>query len=294
MAQGIAAVLPDEKVAPAGTPESDGADVLTSLADTADNLLPMLTDDIRWIHVLGAGVDGFPLEIVGDRMLTCSRGASAPAIAEFVLASMLAFEKHLPEIWLDVPPETWNVAEMGGLEGRTLGVIGLGSIGSAVATRALAFDMDVVGVRRQKGPSPVDGVTLLPDLESLLEVADHVVVSAPATAATTKLLDGATLGKVKPGVHIVNVARGSLIDQDALIRALDDGRVARASLDVVDPEPLPDGHPLYSHPKVRLTPHVSWSAPASVRRTFSMFVENVARFRAGEPLVGHVDQKEGY
>ncbi len=206
---------------------------------------------------------------------------------------MLAFEKHLPDVWLDAPPEQWNVAGLGGLEVRTLGVVGLGAIGSAVATRALAFDMKVVGVRRRERP-PIDGVELLADLPSLLATSDHVVIAAPATAATARLIDEAALAAVKPGVHIVNVARGSLIDQDALIRALDDGRVARASLDVVDPEPLPDGHPLYSHPKVRLTPHISWSAPASVRRTFSLFVENVARFRAGEPLVGHVDREEGY
>lgn len=293
LAEGIAAVLPDERVAPAGTAESEGADVFATLADDAATLQPMLTEDIRWIHVLGAGVDGFPLEVVGDRMLTCSRGASAPAIAEFVLASMLAFEKQLPEIWLDAPPEQWNVAGLGGLEGRTLGVVGLGAIGSAVATRALAFDMKVVGVRRRERP-PIDGVELLADLQSLLATSDHVVIAAPATAATVRLIDDAALAAVKPGVHLVNVARGSLIDQEALLRALDDGRVARASLDVVDPEPLPAGHPLYSHPKVRLTPHISWSAPQSVRRTFSLFVENVARFRAGEPLVGHVDREEGY
>jgi phosphoglycerate dehydrogenase-like enzyme len=293
MAEGIAAVLPDEKVAPAGTPESVGADVFVSLADDAETLVPMLTEDIRWIHVLGAGVDGFPLEIVGDRMLTCSRGASAPAIAEFVLAAMLAFEKHLPDVWLSSPPERWNEAPLGGLEGRTLGVVGLGAIGSAVASRALAFDMKVVGVRRRERPA-IDGVELLPDLESLLAVSDHVVIAAPATAATARLIDDAALAVVKPGVHLVNVARGGLIDQEALLRALDDERVARASLDVVDPEPLPEGHPLYAHPRVRLTPHISWSAPQSVRRTFSLFVENVARFRAGEDLIGHVDREEGY
>ena len=294
MVAGIAAVLPGEPVALAGTPEAAGADVLATLADSAAALAPMLTDDVRWVHVLGAGVDGFPLEVAGDRLVTCSRGASAPAIAEFVLASMLAFEKHLPEVWLTAPPEQWNVADLGGLEGRTLGVIGLGSIGSAVATRALAFDMTVVGLRRRDRPSPVAGVALVPHLDALMAVADHVVIAAPATAATTRLIDDATLAGIKPGAHLVNVARGTLVDQGALLRALDDGRVARASLDVVDPEPLPDGHPLYAHPRVRLTPHISWSAPRTVRRTFSIFVENVSRYRAGDPLVGTVDREEGY
>ena len=207
---------------------------------------------------------------------------------------MLAFEKHLPDVRVTSPPERWNIADLGGLEGRTLGVVGLGAIGSAVASRALAFDMTVVGLRRRDRPAPVAGVDLLPDLGSLLAVADHVVVAAPATTATVRLVDDAALSGIKPGAHLVNVSRGTLVDQDALLRALDDGRVARASLDVVDPEPLPAGHPLYAHPRVRLTPHISWSAPRTVRRTLSIFAENVSRYRAGEPLVGTVDREEGY
>jgi len=104
------------------------------------------------VHVLGAGIDRFPLDVVGDRTLTCSRGAGAPAIAEFVLAAMLAFEKQLPESWITEPPHQWSTATLGGLAGRTLGVVGLGSIGTQVATRALAFDMKVVALRRSQRP----------------------------------------------------------------------------------------------------------------------------------------------
>ncbi len=294
MVTGIAALVPGEQVALAGTPEATEADVLATLADDAATLAPMLTDDVRWVHVLGAGIDSFPLEVAGERLVTCSRGASAPAIAEFVLASMLAFEKHLPEMWLTAPPERWNIADLGGLEGGCLGVVGLGAIGSAVASRALAFDMNVVGLRRVDRPSSVNGVVLVPDLAALLAEADHVVIAAPATTATARLIDDNALAGIKPGAHLVNVARGALVDQDALVRALDDGRVARASLDVVDPEPLPSGHPLYTHPRVRLTPHISWSAPRSVRRTIALFAENVSRYRAGDPLVGAVDREQGY
>jgi len=99
---------------------------------------------------------------------------------------------------------------------------------------------------------------------------------------------------VKPGAHLVNIGRGSLIDQDALREALDEGRVAMATLDVADPEPLPRGHFLYSHPRVRLSPHVSWSSPVSTRRTFELFAENVGRYVAGEPLFGAVDISAGY
>jgi len=292
---GLRAALPDLTVVAAGSPEAAAeADVLATLADGPEGLARALTPRIRWVHVLGAGIDGFPLDIVGDRVLTSSRGAAAPAIAEFVLAAMLAFEKRLPETWIDEPPTRWNSASLGGLAGRTLGVVGLGAIGTEVARRALAFDMGVVGIRRSASPAPLPSVTVTPDLPALLRVSDHVVVAAPATPRTHHLFDDDTLQHIKRGAHFVNVARGSLVDQDALLRALDDGRIARASLDVVDPEPLPAGHALFGHERVRLSPHVSWSAPDTIRRTFGLFTENLARYRAGQPLLGAVDLKEGY
>jgi len=254
----------------------------------------VLTPGMRWVHVLGAGVDGFPLEVAGERLVTCSRGASAVAIAEYVLASMLAFEKQLPQSWITEPPAEWNVAGLGSLAGRRLGLVGIGAIGTEVARRALAFDMTVTALRRRPEPAPVDGVTLAGDLQTLLGASDHVVVAAPATSSTRRLFDGAAFGAMVRGAHFVNVARGTLVDQDALLEALDRGHLALATLDVVDPEPLPAGHRFFTHPKVRLSPHISWSSPTTVLRTFEMFVENLARFRRGEPLVGIVDREEGY
>ena len=283
-----------EFVAAGGHAADDRAEVLVTLNDERVAIEGALADGIRWVHVLGAGVDGFPLDALAGRTVTCSKGASAPAIAEFVLASMLAFEKRLPETWVREPPAEWNVATLGSLDGKTLGVVGLGAIGSAVAKRALAFDMEVLGLRRTDRPSHIPGVTVGPDLDELLARSDHLVLAAPATASTARLLDEATLGKVKPGVHVVNISRGSLIDQDALLTALDDGRVALASLDVVDPEPLPAGHPLYAHPRVHLSPHVSWSSPQTIVRTFEIFADNLTRYRNGAPLRGHVDLEAGY
>jgi len=274
-------------------PELRG-EVLLTFAWGSPNLALLVERGVRWIHTIGTGVDRFPLGAVGDRILTCSRGASAIPIAEWTLAMLLAFEKRLPESWIASPPERWNQAELGGLHGRTLGLVGLGGIGAAVATRARAFGMRVVGLRRSPGPSPIAGVEIAPGLESLLAGSDHVVIAASATPETHHLIGREALARMKPGVHLVNVSRGSLVDQDALREALDGGQVARASLDVCDPEPLPEGHWLYSHPRVRLSPHISWSAPGALERLFATFAENLRRWRLGLPLEGRVDVERGY
>jgi phosphoglycerate dehydrogenase-like enzyme len=152
----------------------------------------------------------------------------------------------------------------------------------------------VVAVRRRDRPAPLPGIAIAPDLSALLAASDHVVVAAPATARTERLIGTDALARVGPGAHLVNVARGSLVDQEALLAALDDGRLARATLDVVEPEPLPAGHPLYGHERVRLTPHISWSSPRTLRRTMDLFVENVTRYRSRQELLGRVDVGEGY
>jgi phosphoglycerate dehydrogenase-like enzyme len=280
------------------TDRSTPSEVLAVLMNDRDGAFPGLeeaiTPEVRWIHVLGAGVDRFPLHAVGGRTMTCSRGAAAPAIAEFVLAAMLAFEKKIPEIWIEEPPAYWGGVGLGGLRSKTLGLIGLGAIAIETARRALAFEMDVLAFRRTDAPSPLEGVRLVGSLPELLGASDHLVVAAPSTNATKRMLDDEAFAAIKPGTHLINIARGDLIDQDALIRALDSERVAIASLDVCDPEPLPAGHALYTHPKVRLTPHISWSSVATITRTIELFGENLRRYEAGEPLHGLVDVTAGY
>lgn len=284
----VVAVAPDGPV-----PDLRGVVALVTGPRGAPNLPDVLDRGVRWVHALGTGVDRFPLDALGeDVVLTCSRGASAVPIAEFVLAAMLAFEKRLPETWVQEPPPRWASADLGGLEGRTLGLVGLGGIGTAVAQRALAFDMEVRAVRRTAAPAP--GVVVCADLGEVLAVADHLVLAAALTPATRHIIDAAALAQVKRGVHLVNIARGALVDHEALLAALDDGRVAAASLDVTDPEPLPAGHPLYGHPRVRLSPHVSWSAPGAMARLVECFAEELRRHQAGQPPLGVVDRHQRY
>jgi phosphoglycerate dehydrogenase-like enzyme len=249
---------------------------------------------VQWMHLPGTGIDSWPRELLTGRTVTCSRGVSGIPIAEFVLAAMLAFEKHMPEVWLSEPPQQWNMAQLGEIAGKTCALVGLGGIGMAVAQRALGFDMSVRALRRTNAPADDPRIEIVTDLDDLLASADHLVLAAPGTAATKHLLDADAFAKVKPGVHLVNIARGSLVDQDALRAALDDDRVAMASLDTVDPEPLPEGHWMYSHPKVRLSAHVSWASPNAGARMFETFAENLRRYANDEPLVGVIDVDEGY
>ena len=269
-------------------------DVLLTIPRGYPNLAELLDRGVEWVHVTSTGIDGFPLELLGDRVMTCSRGASAIAISEWCLAMMLAFEKDLPGVWLREPPERWFTAELGALYGKTLGLIGLGGIGTAVARRALAFDMKVLAVRRTAAPSPLEGVEIAASLADLLARADHIVVAAPATAATRHLLDADALAAAKPGAHVINIARGDLIDQDALRAALNSGHIARASLDTVEPEPLPEGHWLYDHPQVRVSAHVSWCMPDSWDLLMAPFADNLHRHLNGLPLQGIVNPDEGY
>jgi len=249
---------------------------------------------VDWVHLAGTGIDSYPREMFDGRTVTNARGASAIPIAEFVLAAMLAFEKHLPETWIEAPPKHWNFAPLGWLNTRTLGLVGLGGIGVAIAERASPFGMRVQALRRRQEPSPLEGVEVVGSLEELLPEADHLVLAAPATPRTRHLINAESLALVKPGVHLVNIARGALVDQDALRVALDDGRVAMATLDTVDPEPLPEGHWMYSHPKVRLSAHVSWASPAGMDRTLEIFLDNLRRYAAGEQVLHVVDPDEGY
>ncbi len=269
-------------------------DVLLTRPWGTPNMSALLERGVRWIHTVGTGVDRFPLGDVGDRILTCSRGASATPIAEWIVTMMLAYEKRLPGVWLSEPPEKWSVgADLGSLDGRVLGLVGLGSIGLGVARRVEPFGMSVVACRRTNAPSPLPSIEIA-GFGDVLERADHLVIAAPATAATKRLLDAEAFARMKTGVHLVNIARGSLIDNDALRSALDSGWVACASLDTVDPEPVPAGHWLYDHASVRLSPHVSWSMPNAMDAFLGIFIDNVGRYRRGEDLFGVVDLVEGY
>lgn len=282
-------------------------------------LVELASHSVRWVHIAGGNVGDLSDDLFEGRVVTCSRGAMASPISEFALSSMLAFEKRFPHTWIKRPPPhgwgaqrdlaaseersdevhigapyRWGYSDLGSLDGKTLGVFGFGSIGRATALKALAFGMHVLAVRRRPKPADIDGVEIVRDVQELVEAADHIVIAAPGTPATRHVFDDDVFACTKPTAHLINVARGLLVDQEALVRALDERRLAFASLDVTEPEPLPAGHPLYTHPRVHLSPHVSWCSPRRQRLTGEIALENVANYLAGGPLRGRVDPSERY
>jgi phosphoglycerate dehydrogenase-like enzyme len=295
-AEAVRREFPDAEIVeyvPEGPPPGFSADVMFGGWGPWEQLAPWV-HTVPWVQLSGTGVDGLPAELFDGRTVTCARGASGIAISEFVLAAMLAFAKDMPKVWLEAPPKHWNFHPLSTLEDKTLALVGLGGIGTEIAKRALPFGMRVRAVRRTATPSPVAGVEVVTDFAELLPDADHLVLAAPGTPRTRHLVDAAALEAVKPGVHLVNIARGSLVDQDALRVALDDGRVAMATLDTVDPEPLPPGHWMYEHPKVRLSAHVSWGTTEYFTGSIAVLLENLHRFVDGRPLRDLVDRGEGY
>ncbi len=249
---------------------------------------------VKLVQIASAGLDDYPAWLFEAPLVASSSGTTAVPISEFVLTLMLARAKSLGEVTLG--SGQWGArwpsrdellgSPLGTLQGRTLGLLGLGQIGQAVARLGLAFGMKVVATRASDAPSPVPGVALV-GLDELAGSADHLVLVAPISDATRGIIGAEFLGRMKTGAHLVNVARGPLINEPALKSALDAGRLW-ASLDVTDPEPLPDGHWLLSHPRARITPHLSWSSPDTTRRIVERLVGNLALLAAGRPLVGQL------
>jgi phosphoglycerate dehydrogenase-like enzyme len=248
--------------------------------------------DVKWVQLVSVGIDFYPDWLFHGPVVTSARGSSAVALAEFALAAIFAEAKRLPEIWID-RFEKWAPTHITLVAGKTVGLVGFGSIGQAFAPRAKALGLNVLAVRRSATPIG-DGVEQARDLADLFARSDIVVLAAPATPETRHLINREILAHAKPGLHLINVARGALIDDDALLDALDEGRVALASLDVTHPEPLPFNHRYYSHPRVRLSPHTSVHTPDTRQNLAAQFAQNLARFQQGAPLEDVVDTARGY
>ncbi|NJN16007.1 MAG: D-2-hydroxyacid dehydrogenase [Oscillochloris sp.] len=255
--------------------------------------------NLRWLHIPRAGVDGslIPDVVQRDIIVTNSAGVHAIPISEFVLMFMLGHAKRSAELRNFQAAHTWRPREMQlqELAGKTLLIIGLGQIGQAIAERAAAFGMHVIGTRRRPRPTPGVSEVLGDDgWRERLVGADYVVIAAPLTAETRGMIGTAELAAMNPNGYLINIARGEIVDEPALIAALQNATIAGAALDVFAQEPLPAESPLWDLPNLTLTPHISWSSPEIWPRTLGLFLENLRRYCAGEPLRNVVDKHAGY
>lgn len=237
--------------------------------------------NLRHIHVLNAGVDKFPDWFFQDVPVSCGRGVSSVAIAEFVMAAVLGHEKKLIDLSQRGPGDP--LPAIRGVKGKTIGLVGAGAIGRAVAERALAFGMTVLATTRSgRAPDGLD-MAVVP-IEELMRRSDHVAICAPLTEATRGLFDAGLLALGKPDLHLINVARGEIVDQDALLAALEGNRLGFATLDVTVPDPLPEGHPLLGRADTMITPHISWMAEDNFERLVAVTLDVLDCFsRGAEP-----------
>jgi D-3-phosphoglycerate dehydrogenase len=265
----------------------DEADVLVWLDHRLDGFPEELPERVRWVQLPLAGVEQWLPRIDGSRLWTSAAGAYGRPVAEHAVALMLAGARRLADC---ARAQRWTDPPVVPLHRSTVAIVGAGGIGRALIELLEPFEVEVLAVTRRGG-----GGTLPADrLGDVLPAAHHVVIAAPATAATRRLIGAAELDAMREDAWLVNVARGSLVDTDALVAALARGTIAGAALDVTDPEPLPDGHPLWSEPRALITPHVA-NPDATLTRYLAEHVRrNIARFVAGEPLASVIDTGAGY
>jgi phosphoglycerate dehydrogenase-like enzyme len=255
---------------------------------------------VRWIHSLSAGVEAVlsPEVIASDIPLTNARGVFKESLAEFGIAAILFFAKDLHRMLRNQHANRWEPFDVEMLEGATLGVVGYGEIGRATAKLAHAFGMKVLALRRRHGLSEkdplLDGVYPPDQLGEMLAACDYVLVAAPNTPETQGMMNAAAFARMKPSAVIVNVGRGPVIDEKALIEALESKQIRGAGLDVFETEPLPAGHPFYGMQNVLVSPHCADHTVDWLQKAMRKFVDNYKLFEAAQPLDNIVDKKAGY
>jgi len=304
------AVAPGARFVTAGNPqaavtEAADADVIIGFnPDICNARMLEAARQLRWLVSLNAGVElcaGQTALHTRGFTMTNMRGIDSPVIAEHAIALMLALAHGLDRFAVDTSRRLWSrgsaaTVPMQFLEGKTMLVSGLGGIGTEVARRAHGLGMRVVATRVGGTGKPdfVEHVGQPDELLRLAATADVVVSAVPLTPETTGLYDERFFAALKPSALFINVARGGSVKTEALMKALNEGRLAGAGLDVVDPEPLPSDHPLWDSPRILLTPHISGRSDLPGDARWTVAVENLRRYTAGEPLLNVVDLARGY
>ena len=256
--------------------------------------------NLKWLHLPSAGADGYTQKdsyCNSDIQVTNSSGVFGIPIAEHVFGMILSFNKNLQEYAYQKEAKQWSRHwETRDFFGSTMAIIGLGDIGTEVAKRGKAWGATILAVKRTMTSAPeyVDRLYPLEQLEEVLQLADYVVLALPSTSKTRGIITKELLRSMKPSAFLVNIGRGALVDQDALIEALKEGQIAGAGLDVTEPEPLPEDNPLWELPNVILTPHTSGGSPSNDQRRNQIFQQNLISYLNGTRLNNLVDFTQEY
>lgn len=278
---------------------SERADAFGKAAPQADVLLVgavpramveevwAMAPNLKWIHSMWAGLETllFPALAESNIVLTNGKGVFARSLAEFALTGMLWFAKDVRRMRRQQREKRWEKFTVSELRGQRLGIVGHGSIGKATAALASAFGMRVRGIGRRHTRA---------EFEEILAQSDFLLVSAPLTAGTRAMIGTAELRMMKPGAVLINLGRGPVVVEEALIRALKEGWIGGAVLDVYDQEPLPANHPLWEIENVLLSPHCADNTSTWLNEAMELFIENFGRFERGETLHNIADMKAGY
>lgn len=254
---------------------------------------------VRWVHSRNAGIDSllFPELIESPIPLTNGSGVFSQSLGEFALAAILYFAKDFPRMLRNQRTQQWEQFDVDEIAGQTVGIIGYGDIGRAVATRAKAMGMKVLALKRHApaaGDPLIDEFYAPPQMLDMLASCDYVVVAAPLTGETRHMVSEAEFAAMKSSAVVINIGRGPVIDQAALVRALTQKRIRGAGLDVFEHEPIPTGDPIWSLDNVLISPHTADHTSIWLDRAMQFFIEQYQRFSKGEPLENVVDKHLGY
>jgi phosphoglycerate dehydrogenase-like enzyme len=257
--------------------------------------------NLRWVHSRSVGLERslFPELVDSPVLLTNGSGVFSASLGEFALAAILYFAKDLRRMIRNQTAGVWEAFDVMSVTGHTVGIIGYGDIGRAIAARVRPLGMTVLALKRHasstSGTDPLVEQTYSPERRmEMLSRCDYVVVAAPLTSETRGMIGGPEFAAMKPTAVAINVGRGPVINEEALVSALSNGRIKGAALDVFDQEPLPQGHPFYKLENVLLSPHCADHTPDWLDNAMRFFIEQFRRFRKGEPLLNVVDKKLGY
>ena len=275
------------------------AEVVFGRFELSQDVLPR-APELKWVQTMGAGVNRYltPEMMVSPVIMTNSSGIHAIQIGEFIISRMLMFAKQSPLLFRLQQERKWGRVRGAVLRSKTVGIVGLGHIGREAARLSKAFGMKVLATRRSAKRAGrgryVDIIFPPSQLKQLLAESDFVALSVPLTRETNKLIGKEELRAMKPTAYLINIARGSVIDEEVLVRALEENWIAGAALDVFTTEPLPADNRLWGLPNVIISPHSSGGVEGESMRATELFCENLKRYLAGKKLFNVVDKERGY